>query len=424
MKKTVFGILSVILWVTTSAEENWTRFRGDHGAGLSKQEAPTALDKNSLLWSAALPGPGSSSPVIWENLLFVTSEDRKNQTINLSCLDATKGSAKWTQKLKIGDYHLHRFNNTAASSPAVDADKVVISWFDGAKSVAMLSAFDHSGKKLWDFEIGPLKSKHGANIHPVIHEDRVVICHLHLNGGYVGAISGKTGKAIWKTPYPGGSTSYVTPLIRLVTRPSGKGHEVIVAATSIGMVGLDLKDGKEQWAVPKLMKERCIVSPFDVLAGTGDENVLIAAGCKNGVYFTVRPPQLLKGDGWSKPEVVWKMDGKTPYVPTPVSDGAIVYALADGGALAAMDSLSGELLWKEQLPANFYASPLLVGGKFYALSREGEMFVAKVGKSYQEIARSPLSPGPEVQWADATPVAVNGKLFVRLGSRLDCFGQK
>lgn len=417
-------ILSACFLTSALADENWPRFRGNHGAGLSTQEAPVKLDKNSLLWSTPLPGPGSSSPVVWGDHLFVTSEDRKNQTIDLSCLNATTGKANWTRKLEVGEYHLHRFNNTAASSPAVNQDTVVVSWFNGGKKIAMLTAFDHSGRKLWDYEIGTHKSKHGATIHPVIHDDRVVICHIHQDGGFVGAISVKSGKEIWKTPYPGGNTSYITPLIRPVTRSSGKGYEVVVAATSIGMVGLDLADGKEQWAVPKLMKERCIVSPFDVLAGTGNDDVLIAAGCKNGVYFTVRPPKALKGDAWSKPEVAWKMDGKTPYVPTPVSDGAIVYALSDGGALSAMDALSGEVLWKEQIPANFYASPLLVGGKLYALSREGEMFVAKVGKAYEELARSPLNPGPEIQWSDATPVATDGKLFVRLGSRIDCFGKK
>ena len=423
MKKRLPLLLSVFVVGHSLGADSWPRFRGSDGAGISETKVPTELGEKSLLWSAPLPGPGSSSPAIWGDHIFVTGEDRERGTVNLRCLDAQSGKALWTKSLEVGEYHLHQFNNTASSSPAVNKDLVIVSWYDGAKKVALLSAYDHAGAPLWNYEVGPIKSQHGANIHPVIHEDRVVICNLHQNGGYVGAISVKDGKAIWKTPYPGDKTSYVTPLIRPVTRKNGTGYEVIVASTSIGVVGLDLKDGKEQWALPGTMKERCIVTPIDVLQGSGSEDSLIAVGCKNGVYFTVRPPAL-KGSQMTSPEIVWKMNGKTPYVPTPVSDGSTVYSLSDGGALAALDAHTGETRWTEQIPANFYASPLLIGGLFYAFSREGEMFVADVKNGYRELARSPLNPGPESKWADATPAASAGRIFVRIGSRLDCYGGK
>lgn len=420
MNQSCLFLLFVFLWGHASSEENWPRFRGKDGMGISTEAAPTTLNAESLRWSSTLPGPGSSSPVIWGDLLFVTSEDRQSQTISLSALEIATGQTKWIKRIKVGEYHLHRFNNTAASSPAVNAECVVISWFDASKPVAMLSAFDHSGKKLWDYEIGNHTSQHGLTLHPVIHDEQVIINHLHQDGGYVGAISTKNGTSLWKKTYPGGTTSYVTPLVRSF----GDGHEVVISATSIGVVGIDLDHGKERWSIPSLMKERCIVSPIDILAGSGKQDSLLAVGCKNGVYFTVRPPIFKAQNQWSKPEVVWNMKGKMPYVPTPVSDGKTLYALSDGGTLTAINAQSGEILWTERLPGNFYASPLLVDGKLYALSREGEMFVAQVGTSYTEIDRSGLNPGPEVQWADSTPVATNGKLFVRLGARIDCFGVK
>jgi len=423
MKRPLSLLLSALVIGHSLGDDSWPRFRGADGAGISDTKVPTELGKKSLLWSAPLPGPGSSSPSIWGDHIFVTGEDREKHTVSLRCLDAQTGKALWTKSLEVGDYHLHQFNNTASSSPAVNKDLVVVSWFSGSKKMAFLSAYDHAGKPLWDYEIGAIKSQHGANIHPVIHEDRVVICNLHMDGGYVGAISLKDGQEIWKTSYPGDKTSYVTPLIRKVQRPNGPGYEVIVASQGEGVIGLDLKDGKEQWTVPNSMKERTIVSPIDVLKGSGSEDCLIAVGCKNGVYFTVRPPSL-KGNHMSPPEVVWNMQGMTPYVPTPVSDGTTVYALSDGGALVALDALTGEMRWKEQIPANFYASPLLIGGLLYALSREGEMFVADLKKGYQEVARSPLNPGPESKWADATPAVSGSRIFIRLGSRLDCYGLK
>ncbi|YCM46222.1 PQQ-binding-like beta-propeller repeat protein [Verrucomicrobiaceae bacterium 227] len=423
MKRPLALLFSALVIGNSPGDDSWPRFRGPDGAGISAAKVPTELGEKSLLWSAPLPGPGSSSPSIRGNHIFVTGEDRKKHTVSLRCLDARDGKILWTKSLEVGDYHLHQYNNTASTSPAVNHELVIVSWYSGTKKLAILSAYDHSGKHLWDFEIGAIKTEHGANIHPVIHEDRVIICNLHQDGGYVGAISIKDGKEIWKTAYPGDKTSYVTPLIRKVHRPDGPGYEIIVTSQSVGVIGLDLKDGKEQWSVPNSMKQRTIVSPIDVLKGSGREDSLIAVGCKSGVYFTVRPPSL-KGDHMSEPEIAWKMKGNTPYVPTPVSDGTTVYSLSDGGALVALDALTGEVRWKEQLPANFYASPLLIGGRLYALSREGEMFVADVKQGYQEVARSPLNPGPETKWADATPAVSGSRIFVRLGSRLDCYGQK
>jgi len=410
----ILSLLFVFSQVAFS-EESWPRFRGENGAGVSNAKIPTEFGKETLQWSAKLPGPGSSSPVIWNERLFVTSENREKKTVSLVCLNAKTGKPNWTKDLVVGEYHLHRFNNTAAASPAVCAKSVVVSWYDARKNVGMLSAFGHDGTKQWDFEVGPHQTQHGINLHPVIHGTKVIICNLHMKEGYVGAISLADGKEIWKTPYPGDKTSYVTPYIH----ESADGEEVIVASQAIGVVGLDLATGQEKWSLPGTMKQRTIVSPINVLAGSGSKDCLIAVGCKNGVYFAVRPPT-----AGAKAEIVWRMKGNTPYVPTPVSNGETVFALSDGGMLSALDARSGEEQWQKQLQANFYASPLFSGGKLYALSREGEMIVADVSEGCQELSRTSLNLGPESEWADATPAIAHEKIFVRLGARIDCFGKK
>ena len=417
MKSSLVIVLSAILTTSILAEENWPRFRGVDGRGVSETKLPETFDKKTLRWSAELPGPGSSSPVVWGDSLFVTGEDRDKGTVSLVCLDAKDGKKRWSKSLNVGEYHLHRFNNTAAASPAVNEDIVVVCWYSSKKEAAMMSAYDHKGNSLWVREIGPIKTQHGINLHPEIHGDKIVLCHLHMEVGYVGAISAEDGKPIWKTEFPGGKTSYVTPLVREL---SDGGKEVIVASQSIGVAGLDLKDGKIRWELPGTMKQRTIVSPINVLAGSNSKDVQIAIGCKSGVYFTVRPPKKAGG----KAEIVWRMKGNTPYVPTPVSDGKTVYSVSDGGMLVAMDAKSGEKKWEEKLMANFYASPLIVGGQLVCLSREGELIVAKVGSSYKEISRTKMELGEGVEWADATPVVAHDRLYVRIGERLDCFGVK
>lgn len=399
-------LLAILTLSFLTAGETWPRFRGEDGQGVSKVELPAQLDENSLKWSTKLPGTGSSSPVIWKSALFITSEDSEKESVSLICMEADSGRILWKRSRKVGNYHLHRFNNTAAASPVCRENLVIMSWFSGEKKTCMLSAFDHSGKDLWEIELGSFKGKHGPTIHPEIHDGKVFIAHLHQASSYVGAFNAQTGKTIWKTDYAGDNVSYVTPVVH-----SG---EVIVASQSIGVRGLSLETGKENWALPDTMKARTIVSPFNVL--DSKDEALFAVGCKNGVYFAVRPGP--------EPKIAWRMQGKTPYVPTPVSNGATVFALSDGGELTAMDSRTGEVRFKENLKANFYASPLLIGGNLYALTREGEMVVADLSKAYKELARSPLKPGSECEWADATPAVAHDQIYIRLGARIDCYGKK
>ena len=411
-------LLSLLLCLGASSQETWPRFRGEKGNGVSSADIPTELGKETLVWSSKLPGPGSSSPVIWKDKLFVTSENRDQKTISLICLDASSGKTAWTQALAVGDYHLHRFNNTAAASPAVNEDTVVVAWFNGSTKKAILTAFTHSGKKLWDYEIGKVKTQHGFNVQPTIYDGQVVIAHIHMEDGFVGAISTQSGKETWRTKLKGNGekTSYITPLVR----KTDSGNEVVVASNAQGVFALNLADGKETWALPGTMKQRTIVSPIDVLAGSDSQDHLIAVGCKSGVYFTVRPPTK-KGEA---AQIAWRMKGKTPYVPTPVSNGKTVFALSDGGLLTALDAKSGKVQWTESLKANFYASPIIAGGKLFALSREGELITADVSKGYQEISRRSLSPGDESEWSDATPAIAHGKIYLRLGARIDCHGKQ
>lgn len=402
--------------------ENWPRFRGSGGLGVAPgQSVPVELNEENRAWAVRLPGAGSSSPVVWGEHLFVTAQDGETEEVALICLDTRKGEVRWTRTVKTGRYHTHKMNNAAAGAPCAAEGVVAFSWYDAAREMAMLTAYDHDGECLWDYEIGPFQGQHGVTLQPAVHQGRILLAHLHQGGGCVVAVEAKSGKVAWKTDYPEASpkTTYITPLVRERLAAEGPRQEVVVASTSVGVRGLDFETGKELWALPDEFPERCIVSPVDILAGSGLKDSLVTVGCKNGVFFAVRPPDVKGGS----PEVAWRLEKHTPYVPTPVSDGRTLYVLSDGGMLQAVDPRSGVVRWSEKLPGNFYASPLLIGGRLYCLSREGEMYVAEVGDAFRLLATSELEPGEEVTWTDATPAVAHNSLYVRLGARLDCYRQ-
>ena len=95
-----------LLCLSAFSDEVWPRFRGTDGTGVSAHALPVTPGKNTLVWSTPLPGPGSSSPVIWKDKLFVTSENRDAQSLILSCLDAHTGKELWNKQFPVGDYHL------------------------------------------------------------------------------------------------------------------------------------------------------------------------------------------------------------------------------------------------------------------------------------------------------------------------------
>ena len=426
MRRIVSLTLVVVFLVEGAAAEKgaWPRFRGPEGSGVAADQViPSQLDEASRVWSAPLPGPGSSSPVVWGERVFVTSENRSRGLVHLHCLHARDGRSLWSRTVSVGPYRTHKMNNTAAATPAVAQNLVVFSWYDSARKVAVLSALTHGGEKRWSYEIGQFKGAHGLNVVPVIHNGHVILAHLHQLGGFVVSLDADSGRVVWKKNYAQHSpkTTYMTPLVR---RRHGRGvpqYEVVVSSTSIGVRGLDVKDGKELWSLPGVFDERCIVSPVDILAGSGKEESLIAVGCKreggNNVFMAVRPGDI-KGEGAG---VVWQLESFAPYVPTPVSDGTTLFVMADRGVLQAVDVMTGKPRWQKKFPANSYASPLLIGGKLLCLSRDGEAYALAIGEEAMVLAISDLRPGEEVTWVDATPAVANNSLYVRVGARLDCF---
>src|ERR1041384_8012509 len=69
--------LSLILLVlgTLSAVEQWPQFRGLHaGVALDDPALPdTWSETTNIVWRADIPGQGWSSPVVWDDHVFVTT---------------------------------------------------------------------------------------------------------------------------------------------------------------------------------------------------------------------------------------------------------------------------------------------------------------------------------------------------------------
>ncbi len=412
---------SLLFGAVLEDSETWKQFRGNNATAIAAgQKVPVNLGKETLRWSVNLSGPGSSSPVIWGERLFVTSENRDAGQVELYCLNAKSGKPFWSKKITTGTYHVHNFNNLASGTPCITEEHVVLGWYDTATKHAMVTAYSHEGDALWTQDLGQFDSQHGVSFNPIAMDDRVIVGNLHMGGGTVVAYSLADGSLLWSRTNPvGAKTSYAAPLIRAL--PGSDAKEVVLAGELFGMVGVDFETGQENWSLPDAFNHRTITSPIIVKDDPVTGEVLVAAGNKNNVYFAVKMPQISNGQRVSEPEKVWSMKSRAPYVPTPVVVGDVVYALHDGGTLSALNSSTGKPYWQGKLLGNFYASPVLVDEKLYCLSREGDMWVVQTGNEFKLLQTSSLNPPEDVTFCDATPAVAHNRLYVRLGSRLDCY---
>src|SRR5262245_53789909 len=169
----LMGVALVSCVDRTGAQE-WTRFRGPNGTGVSNAKGiPTKISEADINWKIELPGSGHSSPVLWGEKIFLTTTGDKSGGISVICLNAKDGAKSWQHDFALTPFARHKFNSFASSTPAVDAERVYVLWNEPEHY--MLTALDHSGKELWQRDLGAFVSQHGCGISPIVYKDKVIV---------------------------------------------------------------------------------------------------------------------------------------------------------------------------------------------------------------------------------------------------------
>ncbi len=152
------------------AAESWPRFRGFYGTGISTAaDVPSKWSQANYRWVTELPGVANSSPVIWQDRLFVTAADDKAERRWLICLSTADGGELWRAESAFGKYKKHKNNSYASSTPAVDDKHVYQLWH--SRQQTSLIAFDHDGSEVWRYELGPYLHGRGGATSPIWHID-------------------------------------------------------------------------------------------------------------------------------------------------------------------------------------------------------------------------------------------------------------
>jgi outer membrane protein assembly factor BamB len=398
----VLVAVAAISIVSSATAQDWPRFRGANGSGISATAIPTRWTDKDYRWQAKLPGSGHSSPVLWGERLFVTSSDGKGN-LHVTCLDAKTGREYWNREFAAGSPRGHKDNNLASATPALDAKNVYLAW-SSPKNVVLV-ALTHDGKDVWRREFASFGGGHGFGSSPMVH-DGIVILPCEENGkDSLVAVEAETGKDRWRVARKSRNT-YATPIVFL--RPD-LSAELIAVSYEDGVTSLDPKTGKLIWDADIFDKrhvEGAIASPI----AHGD-TIFATAAWLNVRYETIA----IRPGAKSKFETAFKVDRDAPLVPTPVAKGDLLFLWSDRGIVSCVDAKTGANHWRERVEGSFYASPVVAGQHVYCPSREGNMVVLKVSKQFEQVASIPLGEGTH-----ATPAIAGGRMFIRTLSRVSC----
>jgi outer membrane protein assembly factor BamB len=422
--------LLVVAFVTSLASVsvaagNWPQWRGPALDGTASDTGlPTRWSATeNVAWKLPLPAFSGSTPIVWENTVFLNvATERATGNIELWSVDRDKQSVTWKRNLsnvnRIGNKQ-----NMSSPSPVTDGRHV---W--AMTGTGILKAFDFAGKELWardlERDYGTFGLQFGYGSSPVLHGGALYVQVLHGmltdDPSYVLRIDAMTGRTTWRVERPTDAIqespdSYSTP-----TLLHYNGQTQLIVTGGDVVTAHNIETGAEVWRADILNPQnranyRIISSPLVL----GD---LIIAPTR------VNPLAAIRAGGAgdiSKSHVAWTFH-RGPDVPTPVSDGKLLYLVSEQGVVYCVDVRTGALIYgPERLPNDFYsASPLLADGKIYATGEtSGVTTVFRAGPKFEVLASNtfgdPCSP-----YCLASIAVSQGQLFVKTDANLWVVGER
>ena len=385
--------LSCIIVFNNLSAENWPRFRGPNGNGVSNDAIPAEWKDSNFQWKTALPATGHGSPVVWEDKIFLLCADQRNAARTVVCVSAKDGAILWKHTHAANKHKHHKQNSFASSTPAVDGDRVYFSW--GTTEQLTIAAYTLEGTKAWEAKLGPVKGGHGFGASPIVHEDLVIINNDQDGESSLIALDSRTGEVKWNTPRQSKRLTYSTPVVYR--------GQLIFTNWTHGITGIDPANGRMLWekqVFPQDSKERAIGSP--IVAGD-----LVIGSCgfvtKLKHIVALRP----KGD---QMEEVWRIEKSVPHIPTPLLMGENIFLWNDLGIVTCANAATGKTHWSERAvrSGKFFGSPVAANGKIYCAEARGTIVVLRGDGEFEKLAENDLG-----EQCHSTPAIANGVMYVR-----------
>jgi outer membrane protein assembly factor BamB len=389
---------------TANEGRYWPQWRGPLGTGEAPMAKPPVewSETKNVRWKIQVPGVGKSTPVVWDDLVILTSavptgKDDSAYEFVVLAYGRADGKLRWQRTVKQEKPHegLHKDGTYASGSALTDGKRIYA--FFGSRG---LYALDMKGRVLWQKDLGHMQTRNafGEGASPALHRDTLVVTWDHEGADFIVALSAADGKEKWRKQRDE-PTTWATPLIV----EHGGRAQVVVGGTN-KLLSYDLERGDLVWQAAGLTMN---VIPSPVAA---DGVVYAMSGFRGNALRAIRLADA-KGEIAGPPALAWSYDKDTPYVPSPLLVGGGLYFLkSNSGILTSLDAASGTPRFSERLEAipNVYASPVAADGRIYVVGREGSAVVLAAGPQLKVLATNRLDDA-----FDASPALVDGELYLR-----------
>ncbi len=409
--------------------EDWTHWRGPTADGVAAADARPPLKwdaKTNIAWTADIPGEGSATPIVLDKQVFVVSaqktdrkspvpivNDQRAKTVPdayfyrflVTSFDRNTGKVIW-QKLateQVPHEGRHETNTYAGGSPSTDGERLYVSF--GSRGIY---CYTLTGELVWQLDLGDMRTRNGWGeaVTPALAKDLLIVNWDHEDDSFIAAIDKVTGKKVWSVARPGEVSSWNTPLVT-----EWEGKEIAIVNGTGTVKAYDVKNGKVLWECGG-QTTNAIPTPLRY----GDTAICMS-GYRGAYACAISLGS--QGNVTGSDSVRWEYKQGTPYVPSPVISGhRLFFTAVNSDVLSCIDVRTGEsLIERKRLSGvkTLYASPILAGGHLYFVGRQGTTVVVKDDENLEVVAVNELD-----DTLDASPVAVDGQLFLRGWKKLYC----
>jgi outer membrane protein assembly factor BamB len=381
--------------IEAETESYWSSFRGPGGLSLAPVETSTVnwdgQTGEGINWKVKVPKPGKSSPVVWENRIFLTGADMEGEEVY--CFDAASGELLWQYKtvdipgspLKPPEVSV----DTGYAAPTMVTDgQMVYALFASGNLVCL----DMDGNMVWAKNIGVPVNHYGHSSSPMLFHDLIILQYDQSENSRVFALKKESGEMAWQTARDV-MTCWSSPI--LINTSSGS---ALVLNGNPFVVSYNPLTGEELWRVD------CLFGEIGASPSSSDGNVFAASEYAPAVCIDA-----LTG------EIRWEVYGYLPAVSSPLaSDGFLIIATSYGIA-ACYSTQDFNLYWEHEFEEGFYASPVLAGDNVYLLDRSGIMHIVKLAPEYSLVNECMLGEA-----SDCTPAFLKEYIIIRGSEHLFC----
>jgi outer membrane protein assembly factor BamB len=425
MMRTTSALVSLCLLAAPAVADNWPGWRGPTGQGqCPEKNLPLKWSaKENIRWKVPLPDEGCSTPVIWGDKVFLTQARDKTlwppkpnsggpavaEKRGLLCFARADGKLMWEEYVTYKEKEsTHPTNPFCSASPAVDGERVVVSF-----GSAGMYCYDLAGKQLWKYDTGIMEHQWGNASSPIVYGDLVILwCGPGENQTLV-AVDKKTGIKVWEHKEPGGDGkkyigSWCTPIIVQVN-----GKDQLLLSVPKRLIGFDPKTGHELWHC-KGLGDLVYSSPLVA------DGMAVALAGFGGAGLAVK----LGGTGDITKDRVWHhTKGNPQRIGSGVIIGEHLYMPSADGAPQCFELKTGKEIWKEQIEKRpgdgAWGSMVHADGRLYLTDRSGTTQVFAANPKYELLAVNRLG-----EHTDGSIAISDGMIFIRTFKQLWCIGAK